>query len=410
MAASAHQAAARVATESYGRLVALLASTTRDVAAAEDALSDAFESALSVWPTRGIPDSPDAWLLTAARNRIIDAGRRSQTATRAAPTLAILVDELSADRELTAVADKRLELLFVCAHPAIDAKIRTPLMLQTVLGLDAQRMASAFLVSPSTLGQRLVRAKKKIRDAGIGFRVPEPEELPERLDAVLEAIYGGYTTGRNGDDPRRSQVADEAIRLARLVVELLPGHPEALGLLAIILYCESRRNAGRDEAGNFVPLTEQDTTTWDAELRAEANRAVKSATEAGYLGPFGLEANIQAVHMARAETGVTDWATVRGLYDTLLLVAPTVGARVAAAAAALEADGPEAALRRLDQLADEFVDRVTGYQPWWVVRAHALERLGDGDAAKAYEQAIGMTDDPAARSYLLNRSKNLGSD
>ncbi len=397
MTTPAHRAAERAASESYGRLVALLASNTRDVAAAEDALADAFEAALKTWPERGIPTAPDAWLLTTARNRLIDAGRRSQTAARAEPTLAIMVDELSAGSERSDFPDKRLELLFVCAHPAIDRKIRTPLMLQTVLGLDAQRMASAFLVAPTTLGQRLVRAKQKIRDAGIGFRIPEAEELPERLDAVLEAIYGGYTTGRSGQDPPRTQVADEAVRLARLMADLLPEHPETLGLLSIILFCESRRDAGRDAEGNFVPLTEQNTATWDAALRTEANLAVRAATKAGYLGPFGLEANIQAIHMARADTGRTDWATIRGLYDTLLVVAPTIGARVAAAAAALEADGPEAALARLDPIADD----ARSYQPWWAVRAHALSRSGSPEASAAFERAAGMTDDPAIRAYLL---------
>lgn len=397
MTRDAHQAAARAATDSYGRLVALLSASTRDVAAAEDALADAFEAALKTWPDRGVPTAPDAWLLTTARRKLIDAGRRTKTAGRAEPTLAMLLDELTSAETGSPFPDKRLELLFVCAHPAIDPKVRTPLMLQTVLGLDAQRMASAFLVAPTTLGQRLVRAKHKIRDAGIGFRIPDQEELPERLDAVLEAIYGGYTTGRNGDETTRSQVADESIRLARLMSELLPDHPEVLGLLALILYTEARRDAGRDHNGGFVPLTDQDTTTWSAELRSEADQAIARASRAGYLGPFGLEANIQAIHMARAETGTTDWKTIRGIYDTLLLIAPTVGAKVAAAAAALEADGPKAALKRLDAMDDG----VRRYQPWWAVRAHALLRIDHPDAGPAFTKAAGMSEDLAIRDYLL---------
>lgn len=400
MTTDAHQAAVGAATTSYGRLVALLAATTRDVAAAEDALADAFEAAITTWPERGVPDSPDAWLLTTARRKLIDAGRRADTANRAEPTLALLLDELADDVTASPFPDKRLELLFVCAHPAIDRRIRTPLMLQTVLGLDAKRMASAFLIAPTTLGQRLVRAKQKIRDAGIGFRIPYEDELPDRLDAVLEAIYGGYTAGRTGTESRRSQVADEATRLARLMTELLPNHPEALGLLALILYTEARRDAGRDAAGNFVPLTEQDVTGWSGELRDEANAALARAATAGYLGPFCIEANIQSVHMARADTGTTDWATIRGLYDTLLRIAPTVGSRVAAAAAALEADGPAAALARLDAMDDT----ARRYQPWWAVRAHSLLRCGDPDAGEAFERAAGMTDDPAIRSYLLAKA------
>ncbi|MEO1055900.1 MAG: DUF6596 domain-containing protein [Actinomycetota bacterium] len=394
----AHRAARDAARTSYGRLVALVAAQIGDVAAAEDALSDAFEAALRTWPARGVPDSPDAWLLTTARRRAIDEVRRSSIAQRAQPALALLADEHLNDDHTGAITDKRLELLFACAHPAIEPRVRTPLMLQVVLGLDVARMASAFLVAPSTLGQRLVRAKRKIRDAGIGFRIPDADELPDRLDAVLDAIYGGYTAGRAGDDPPRAHVTTEAIRLTRVVNELLPEHPETLGLMALVLYTEARRPAARDVTGRFVPLAEQDTTQWDEALVDEADAALSRAARAGFVGPFGLEAHIQSVHMQRRHTGSTDWRTIRGLYDTLLLVSPTVGARVAAAGAALEADGPEAALRRLDEVADE----AAAYQPWWAVRGHALRRLGDGDAHATLQRAAGMTDDAAVRSYLLD--------
>jgi predicted RNA polymerase sigma factor len=246
----AHRAAELAARASYGRLLAYLAARARDVAAAEDALGDAFTAALETWPRVGVPDNPDAWLLVAARRRLVDRARHSGVEATAAATLRLAAEtaDVNASRE-SIFPDERLTLLFVCAHPAIDEAARTPLMLQAVLGLDAARIASAFLVAPATMSQRLVRVKTKIRDAGIGFEIPGPEELPERLDSVLDAIYATYGTGWEdvaGADPRRRALAEEAIWLGRLVVALLPDEPEAGGLLALMLHCEARRPARRD--------------------------------------------------------------------------------------------------------------------------------------------------------------------
>src|SRR5215472_3457103 len=294
----------RAARESYGRLVAFLAARSRDVAAAEDALADAFHAALESWPRDGVPDKPEAWLLVAARRRLIDAARHARTRADAAPTLLAIADEA---QEMAGVAaafpDERLKLLFICAHPAIDAAARTPLMLQVVMGLDAARIASAFLVQPSAMGQRLSRAKAKIRDAGIAFELPEAKELPARIGAVLEAIYAAYGSGWDdvaGADPRRKGLATEAIELGRLLLRLMPDDADVKGLLALMLYCESRRDARRSAEGSYIPLSEQDVSRWSMPLIAEAERILTAAREAESIGRFQLEAAIQSVHAQRA--------------------------------------------------------------------------------------------------------------
>lgn len=399
--AAAERAAEQAARSAYGQLLAWLAAGTRDIDAAEDALSEAFEAALRTWPERGVPKQPEAWLLTTARRRIIGRHRRAEVAERALPSLQVIADEAAARVSPTGgFPDKRLELLFVCAHPAIAAPVRAPLMLQTVLGLDAARMASAFLVAPATLGQRLVRAKRKIRAAGIAFRVPGPTELPDRLDAVLEAVYAAYGTGYDhldGTDAARAGLAAEAIDLATLLVDFLSDEAEARALLALMTYSDARRSARRGSDGTFVALADQDTDRWDHEAIARADQHMAALRHNRRIGHFQLEAAIQQIHCRRAITGATDWSSIRSLYDALLTVAPTLGAAVAAAAASLEADGPEVALARLDDLATQ----ANTYQPWWAVRAHALARSGDPAAAAAFRTAAGMTEDQAVRNHLL---------
>ena len=260
--AQARSTADAVARRSYGKLVAFLSARTRDVAGAEDALSEAFASALADWPVKGCPANPEAWLLTVARRKMIDGSRRRRTSEQAAPELQLLAETLDAAAEEEELPDQRLALLFACAHPAVDAGIRAPLMLQVVLGLDAAMIASAFLMSPATMGQRLVRAKNKIRQAGIPFRVPEREELPGRLDTVLDAIYAAYAEGWSdvtGADAARRELAGEALFLGRIVTELMPDEPEALGLLALMLHAEARRAARRSQQGDYVPFAAQDT-------------------------------------------------------------------------------------------------------------------------------------------------------
>jgi RNA polymerase sigma-70 factor (ECF subfamily) len=399
-----HRTIERVARESYGRLVAYLSSHTRDVASAEDALSNALVSALTAWPRDGVPQNPEAWLLTSARHSLIDHIRHQQVAAASEPTLVLLREDSKEMPLSTEFPDERLKLLFVCAHPAIDPSMHTPLMLQTVLGLDAVRIAQAFLISPTTMGQRLVRAKTKIRDGGIQFEVPQERELPERLDAVLEAIYAAFGIGWDdmaGVDQRGRDLAEEAIWLARVLLEVMPGEAEVLGLLALMLHCEARRPARRGTDGRFIPLLEQDSRQWSRPLIEEAESHLAAAAKLGRTGRFQLEAAIQSVHAERARSGRTEWRAIAMFYEQLLRISPTLGTRTGYAAAVAEAQGPEASLRILDEI-DK--DDVSGYQPYWAARAHLLQRLGRMfEAAEAFDRAIGLTEDPAVRQFLLQR-------
>lgn len=400
---STHRTIERVARESYGRLVAYLSSHTRDVASAEDALSSALLAALKVWPRDGLPQSPEAWLLTAARHSLIDQMRHQQVAVASESTLQLLTEE----REVTSAKefpDDRLKLLFVCAHPAIDPAMHTPLMLQTVLGLDAARIAGAFLVSPKTMGQRLVRAKTKIRDGGIQFEVPQERELSQRLDAVLEAIYAAFGIGWDdiaGSDQRGRDLSEEAIWLGRVLLHLLPDKAEVRGLLALMLHCEARRGARRGLDGRYIPLWEQDTQQWSPSLIEEAERHLADAFKLGQPGRFQLEAAIQSVHAERALTGRIDWTAIALFYEQLIRISPTLGARIGYAAAVAEADGPEAGFTVLDGID---LDAVSAYQPYWAVRAHLLQRLGEiREASDAYDRAIGLSEDSAVRNFLLQK-------
>jgi predicted RNA polymerase sigma factor len=398
-----HRAIERVARESYGRLVAYLSSHTRDVASAEDALSNALVAALTTWPRDGVPQNSEAWLLTAARRSFIDLVRHRRVAEASEPTLQLLREE----REMTLSAefpDERLKLLFVCAHPAIDPAMHTPLMLQTVLGLDAARIAHAFLVPSTTMGQRLVRAKTKIRDGGIRFEVPQERELPQRLDAVLEAIYAAFGIGWDdmaGVDQRGRDLAEESIWLARVLLQLMPREAEVRGLLALLLHCEARRRARRGPEGRYVPLSEQDSRQWSVPFIEEAERHLAEASSRGRAGRFQLEAAIQSVHAERARSGRTEWTAIMLFYDQLIRISPTLGTRTGYAAAVGEANGPDAGLAVLDEIDP---DAVSVYQPYWAVRAHLLQRLGKTpEAGDAFDRAIGLAEDPAVRQFLLQR-------
>jgi RNA polymerase sigma-70 factor (ECF subfamily) len=415
------QAAEQVARESYGKLVAFLAARTRDVAGAEDALSEAFAAALAEWPVSGVPRTPEAWLLTVARRRMVDAVRRNVVADAAEPTLQLLADESAPDPADIAgcaaglggsagdIPDDRLRLMFACAHPALEAGVRAPLMLQTVLGFDAARIASAFLAAPSAMSQRLVRAKARIRQAGIPFRVPGRDELPERLDAVLQAVYAIYSEGwadPAGTSAATRGLAEEALWLGRLLAAMLPDEPEVLGLLSLMLHAEARRDARRDGQGEFVPLDAQDPSRWDGAAIDEAEALLLRASTHGRAGRFQLEAAVQSVHAARRLTGSTDWPSVVQLYDALLALTGSVVVAINRAVAAART-APTQALAELDKLARDA--RVAEYQPYWAARAALLAQAGRmEEAAHAYEQAIGLEADPALRRHLQRQAAALG--
>ena len=385
-----------VARRSYGKLVALLAVRTRDVASAEDALADAFATALKSWPESGCPRNPEAWLLTVARRRIVDMARRDQRAAG----MRELADAYTTP-DADAIPDERLALLFTCAHPALDRHTRTPLLLQVVLGLDAKRIANAFLTSPAAMSKRLVRAKDKIRDARIPFRIPERQELPARLDAVLDAIYAAFSEGWS--DMSSCDLTGEAIFLADLVVELLPDTPEALGLLSLMLYADSRRRARRDDTGEFVPFAEQDLDRWDWSLIARAESLLARAATYRAPGRFQTEAALQSAHVYRRRTGVDNWPDVVALYDVLLALTASPVVALNRALAVAEVGGPTLALTILDALSTD--PRLSMYQPYWAARAELLVRIDDRPAArKAFQMAIGLEPDPAVRRYLQRRA------
>jgi len=407
--ADARRTAERVARQSYGKLVAFLAARTCDVAQAEDALSEAFAAALKEWPVNGCPSNPEAWLLTVARRKLIDHIRRRASGEAAAGDLRILSEGMEAAAAEPEIPDHRLALMFACTLPALDAGIRTPLMLQAVLGLDAKTIAAAFLVAPAMMGKRLVRAKSKIRQAGIAFAIPEAGELPARLATVLDAIYAAFAEGWSdpgGTDIVRRELTSEALFLADLLVQLLPEEPEALGLLALMLHAEARRRARRNTDGDYVPLAEQDPGLWDAAMIGQAEALLDRAALLGRIGRYQLEAAVQSAHVHRRRTGEANWSEVVQLYDALFTVTASPVVVINRALAVAETDGAEAGLAAMQAVAGD--KRLADYQPYWAARAELMARSGAHDeAGRAYEIAIGLEPDPAVRRFLLRRQAAL---
>jgi RNA polymerase sigma-70 factor (ECF subfamily) len=403
MDCNAQAAAESVARTSYGRLLAYLTLQWRDLPAAEDALSEAFAAALSKWPQQGVPASPEGWLLTVARRKLIDESRRN-----------LIFDPLNEGAIIQAepskdFPDERLRLMLICAHPAIDIAIRPALILQTVLGLEARIMAPAFLIPPDTLTKRLTRAKKKIRDSGMGYERPAPQDMPDRLNALLEATYaayflGGQTSLLDAADPE--DLRSEAVYLARLIASLVPESAEALGFLALLCFCQARRPAQTDPNGDFIPLLDQKTELWDSGLMKEGYTLLANASEMAQPGPFQIEASIHAAHCYRAFTGVVPWPEIASLYDTLVDQHPTVGSLVGRAVAHASQD-PARGLKLLDDIDP---DLVRNYQSWWLARGYVLEMLGQLDlACLSLERGLGLTTDPGLRRYLSSRLSRIKS-
>ncbi len=398
---TSRHAAERAARESFGRLVSYLAWQWRDLASAQDALSEALLKALEVWPVQGIPASPQAWLLTVARRELLQSARHDRM--RMDPAVVVLLEQEQTVAEADAIPDERLRLLFVCAHPAIDRNIRIALMLQTVLGLQVQDIAPALLVSPAALAQRLVRAKNKIRATGIRFETPEAAELPERLHWVLESIYGAFGLGMDSVDGAEARIADlrdEALYLCSVVCELLPDAAEARGLLALMTFCIARRPAQTGANGQFVALAQQDPGRWDREAIARADQWLWQAAQQREVGPFQLEAAVQSAHCQRVFTGTTPWKGIATLYQQINASHPTHGSLVAGAVALAESGDADAALAQLDEM-DETT--VRSFQPWWVARAYLLSRMGPGYRAQAdaaFATALGLTQQQRLRDHI----------
>jgi predicted RNA polymerase sigma factor len=393
---------------SYGRLLAVLAAPNADIPAAEDAIGDALERALTRWPVEGMPANPEAWVLTVARNRLRDRWKsHAYRMTGPLPEKNCPTWEFDNDSgdspDPRAIPDRRLELMLVCAHPAIAANCRTALMLQTVLGIDSAAIARAFSLPTATLAQRLVRAKRRIRDAHIPFAVPVRADFDERLPALLEAVYGAWAIDWQLEPTGApiESLSAEALHLALVLAEVMPDEPEALGLAALICLSESRRPARRIGRGEFVPLDEQDTRLWDSAMIARGEALLHRAHGFGRPGRYQYEAAIQSTHCARGNGGQVDWVALRKLHRALLRVAPSLGAAVSLAVVDGQVEGPEAGLRALDAITDPAIGR---FQPAWTARAHLLTEAGrPAAAAEAYREAIELTSDAGVVDYLSRR-------
>lgn len=405
----ARRAAAAAARHSYGRLVALLVRRAGDLAAAEDALGEAFAAALAQWPDSGVPHKPEAWLLAVARRRIIDRDRTRITADLATESLILSREEIDAGAD-DAVPDRRLALLFACTHPSIETALHSPLMLQVILGFTAAEIGAAFLVPPATMGQRLARAKARLRAADVALELPAIEEWPWRLSAVLESVYACYAKGwAEYEGPRSRELAEEALWLARLLAELLPSEAEAQACLALLLYAESRRQARRDAAGAYVPLDEQDIGLWDKRQIAEAESRLRKATASpGPSGRFQLEAAIQSAHAARRLSGIECWPDILKLYDHLAALVPSPVVTLNRALVLARVEGSETALAAVRDLGAEV--RLADYQPYWAALGHLLTENGlASEAVEALTIASGLSEDPAVRHYLQSRIMRLRS-
>ena len=397
----------RTFREHYGRAVAVLTRVFGDLDIAEDAVQEAFTVAAGRWPADGVPPAPDGWIITTARRRAIDRLRR-EASRDDRQAQAVLLHALREIPEEGPVTDDRLRLIFTCCHPALGLPAQVALTLRLLGGLSTTEIAHGFLVPEPTMAQRIVRAKQKIRDARIPYRVPRDADLPARLRPVLGVLYLIFNEGyaaSSGDRLVRDDLCAEAIRLARLLAGLMPDEPEVLGLLALMLLTASRREARTGPDGALVRLAEQDRGRWDRSLIAEGQQLVRQCLRRGAPGPYQLQAAIQAVHADTADGSASDWSQIVQLYDQLLVLAPTPVAALNRAVAVAELDGPAVALALLDDL-----DQLDGYHLFHAIRADLLRRLGDRQGADtAYAAAIERAGNGAERDFLLRRRQELAT-
>lgn len=398
------RAALVAARAGYGRLVAWFACRWGSIADAEDALSEVYLSALETWPRDGVPRNPDAWLMTAAKRSMLKAARYRKVRENPAAT-SILASEEPVDMSF-AVPDERLRLMLVCAHPAIDPSIHTALMLQCVLGLDARRIARLFMVAPEAMAKRLVRAKAKIKEAGIRFEVGDATELPKRMQAVLEAIYACYSAQAVYEASTETDLSEDAVYLARLVSTLAPDDPEGVGLLALLLFREARKAAQFTDDGRFVPLDEQDPRRWSRALIAEDNTLLARAYGLGLIGPFQVEAAIQSAHCSRRPGDVAPWQAIARMYEGLIALGPTIAARIGHALAVAKATGrPEDGLAEFNRLDP---DRLSRHQSWWAARAYLLDSAGRSEeACSCYREARALSSDERIVAHFERRIASL---
>ncbi|MGQ0623738.1 MAG: RNA polymerase sigma factor [Sporichthyaceae bacterium] len=393
----------------YGKCVATLTRVLGDISLAEDAVADAFTVAVEHWAREGVPPNPGGWITTTARRRAIDRLRRESTRDARHAEAARLIDDAALDQsgeEVGAVHDDRLRMLFTCAHPALAPEARIALTLRLLGGLDTRAIARSFLVTESTMAARITRAKHKIRDAAIPYRVPREADLPERLDGVLAVLYLIYTAGHTtaGEDLHRDDLCGEAVRLSRLLVELMPDEPEAAGLLALLLLSESRRGARTDVDGALVLLPDQDRTHWDRTLLTEGQNLVRMCLRRNAPGPYQLQAAISAVHADTVDDSATDWAQIIALYDHWMRLAPTPVVALNRAAALAELRGPEDALAEVEDL------DLAQYQPYWVVRAELLARSArTAEALDALTKALALTENDVERAHLARRRLQIAT-
>lgn len=401
------QAIDRCAREEWGRILAALTKSLGDLQLAEDCLQDAVTKAIQVWARDGLPRAPAAWLITTARRRAIDRLRRDADFRMKVPELSYLTDlaNIPEDASDDVIPDKRLEMIFTCCHPALAEKSQIALTLRTLGGLKTEDIAHAFLDKPDAMAARLTRAKKKISAAGIPYEVPASKDLPERTAAVLSVIYLIFNAGYTGASAGKSSLSDEAIRLARIIHNLLPHDPEVAGLLALMLLHDARRQTRQSVDGTMIPLAKQNRSRWDKAKIREGDRILKEALPLGRVGPYQLQAAISGVHAQAPDWDRTDWAQIAALYDLLYRVQPSSVVRVNQAMAVSYSVSIDAGLVMLQSVAED--PQMAQYQPFFTAKADLLDRNGDPAAIPAYDTAITLTPHEAERAFLKSKRDRL---